>query len=57
MDQDLWGLTLTASYKWVKGFETRLEYRHDHSNVQSFDRDGRSTKNQDTIATEFVFRF
>jgi len=56
-EQDLWEITLTAAYKWVKGFETRLEYRHDHSNVQSFNRDGRPTKNQDTVATEFLFRF
>lgn len=56
-DQDLWEIALTAIYKWVKGFETRLEYRHDQSNVRSFDRDGRPTKSQDTVATEFIFRF
>jgi len=55
--QDLWEITLTAAYKWFKGFETRLEYRHDRSNVASFDRDGRPTKTQDTIATEVLFRF
>jgi predicted porin len=55
--QDLWELTLTAGYKWVKSFETRLEYRHDQSNVRSFDSDGSPKKSQDTIATEFIFRF
>lgn len=55
--QDLWETTLTLSYKWVEPFETRLEYRHDQSNVRSFDRRGRPTKSQDTIATEFIFRF
>jgi predicted porin len=55
--QDLWEGTLTAGYKWVKSFETRLEYRHDQSDARSFDRDGRAVKSQDTIATEFIFRF
>ncbi|MGH8056397.1 MAG: porin, partial [Candidatus Entotheonellia bacterium] len=55
--QDLWEITLTAAYKWVKGFETRLEYRHDRANVASFDREGRPTKNQDTISAEFIYRF
>jgi hypothetical protein len=55
--QDLWETTLTLSYKWVKHFETRLEYRHDQSNVESFDRDGKPTNSQDTLATEFIFRF
>ena len=55
--QDLWEATLTFSYKWVEHFETRLEYRHDQSNVRSFDRDGKPTKSQDTLATEFIFRF
>lgn len=55
--QDLWEVTLTAGYKWVKNFETRLEYRHDQSDVRSFDRDGRPTKSQDTISTEFIYRF
>lgn len=56
-NQDLWEGTLTAAYKWVKGFETRLEFRHDQSNVRSFDRDGRPSKSQDTIAGEFLYRF
>jgi hypothetical protein len=55
--QDIWEATLTFSYKWVEQFETRLEYRHDQSNVHSFDRDGKPTKSQDTLATEFIFRF
>jgi hypothetical protein len=50
-------VTLTAGYKWVKQFETRLEYRHDQSDTRSFDRDGRPTKRHDTIATEFIVRF
>jgi putative OmpL-like beta-barrel porin-2 len=55
--QDLWEGTLTAGYKWVKAFETRLEYRHDHSNAHSFDRNGRGSRSQDTIATEFIVRY
>jgi len=55
--QDMWETTLTFSYKWVKHFETRFEYRHDRSNVQSFDRDGRPASSQDTLATEFILRF
>jgi hypothetical protein len=55
--QDIWETTLTLGYKWVKHFETRLEYRHDQSNVRSFDRGGRPTSSQDTLATEFILRF
>jgi hypothetical protein len=55
--QDLWEVTLTAGYKWVKSFETRLEYRHDQSDARSFDRVGRSAKSQDMLATEAIFRF
>jgi hypothetical protein len=55
--QDLWEGTLTASYRWVEHFETRLEYRRDQSNVKSFDRAGRPARSQDTIATEFIVRF
>jgi hypothetical protein len=56
-NQDLWEATLTAAYKWVKGLETRAEFRHDQSNVPSFDRDGRPTKSQNTIAGEVIYRF
>jgi predicted porin len=55
--QDLWEVTVTAGYKWVKNFETRLEYRHDQSDVRNFDREGRPAKSQDTISTEFIYRF
>jgi hypothetical protein len=50
--------TLTASDKWPKSFETRLEYRRDQSNAPSFESDGLTQqKSQDAIATEFSFRF
>jgi hypothetical protein len=49
--------TLTARDKWPKSFETRLEYRHDQSNVRSFESDGPLQKSQDAVATEFSFRF
>jgi hypothetical protein len=34
--------TLTASDKWSKSFETRLEYCYDQPNVRSFESDGPS---------------
>jgi hypothetical protein len=55
--QDLWEVTLTAGYQWVKSFETGLEYRHDQSDARSFDRNDRLAKSQGTIATEFMIRF
>jgi hypothetical protein len=52
--QDFWEITLTAGYRWVKSFETRLKYRLNQSNARSFDRNGRAVKNQETTATEFI---
>jgi hypothetical protein len=49
--------TLTASDKWSKSFETRLEYCYDQPNVRSFESDGPLQNSQDAIATEFSFRF
>jgi len=34
-----------------------LRYRHDQSNVRSFESDGPLQKSQDAIATEFSFLF
>lgn len=52
--QDLWEVTGTVKYKFTDHFSTRLEYRHDQSNVRSFRGSG---KTQDTIAVEAAYIF
>jgi Putative beta-barrel porin-2, OmpL-like. bbp2 len=52
-------LTMTAEFKAKEGVLTRLEYRHDWSNAEVFDRGAfpSSWKNQDTILVGFVAYF
>ncbi len=57
--QSLKEFTLTYEYKWAKGLLTRVEYRHDWSDVAFFEpKVGDAPhKNQDTLAIAFVAFF
>ena len=51
--------TLTYEYKWVEGLLSRLEYRHDWSNVDFFERGGtpNASKYQDTLTLALLAFF
>jgi hypothetical protein len=51
--------TLTYEYKWVEGLLSRLEYRHDWSDKNFYDRGGSpaSSKNMDTLTIAFIAFF
>jgi Putative beta-barrel porin-2, OmpL-like. bbp2 len=57
--QTLQEFTLTYEYKWVEGLLSRLEYRHDWSNADFFNRGmtPAASKNQDTLTIAFVGYF
>ncbi len=57
--QKLKEFTMTAEYKWVEGLLSRLEYRHDWSNMPFFDRGNEpaSAKHQDTLLLGIVAYF
>jgi len=57
--QELKEFTLTYEYKWVEGLMSRLEYRHDWSDVNFYDRGGTpaSSKNLDTLTVAFIAYF
>lgn len=57
--QDLQEVTATYEYKWVEGLLTRLEYRHDWSDVNFFTRgntDG-AVDAQSTVTASFIAFF
>ena len=51
--------TLTYEYRWVEGLLSRLEYRHDWSNVNFFERGStpNAIKYQDTLTFAMVAFF
>lgn len=53
----LYGATLTATKDWGKGFETRLEARHDRSNQAVFSSSGANLNYQTTLTLAFLYRF
>jgi hypothetical protein len=57
--QTLKEFTITYEYRWVEGLLSRLEYRHDWSNVDFFERGStpNAAKNQDTITLGIVAFF
>lgn len=57
--QNLWEVTGTLKYQFTDHFYTRLEYRHDQSNVRSFRGTGAldGGKTQDTLAVEVAYIF
>ncbi len=57
VDQKLWEGTITAQYKPVPSLITRLEFRYDKSNKNSFQYGTRAANNQETLATEVIFLF
>lgn len=57
--QSLKEFTLTYEYKWVEGLLSRLEYRHDWSDKNFYDRGGSmaASKNLDTLTVAFIAFF
>ena len=57
--QTLKEFTITYEYRWVEGLLSRLEYRHDWSNVDFFERGStpNATKNQDTLTFAMIAFF
>lgn len=57
--QSLKEFTLTYEYKWVEGLLSRLEYRHDWSDKNFYDRGGTpaASKNMDTLTVAFIAFF
>ena len=55
MQQTLYETTLTTAYKMTSALQTRLEFRHDESNVPGFFAAGKD--HQNTIAAELIFSF
>src|SRR5205823_4867120 len=53
--QSLKEFTMTYEYKWPQGVLTRMEYRHDWSNVAFFNAGAK--KHQDTLTIAFVAFF
>jgi Putative beta-barrel porin-2, OmpL-like. bbp2 len=51
--------TLTYEYKWVEGLISRLEYRHDWSNIEFFERGSlpNASKHQDTLTLALMAFF
>lgn len=54
-----WEMTATAAYKLTNNMETRLEYRHDASSADVFDKEGSpaSKGNQDTVGVQVLYTF
>lgn len=57
--QTLQEFTATYEYKWVEGLLSRLEYRHDHSDVKFYERGStpNASKNLDTLTIAFIAFF
>ncbi len=55
--QNLWEMTWTLQYKPVENLITRLEYRYDKSNKNSFWDGAGYGNNQSTLAVEAIFLF
>ncbi len=57
--QQLWEVTMTAEFKMKEGFLSRLEYRHDHSDMLFFDRGATpaASHNMNTLEAGFVAFF
>ncbi len=56
-DQKLWEGTATLQYKLTPSLITRLEFRYDKSNHNTFQYGQRRANNQETLATEVIFLF
>lgn len=56
-DQTLWENTITAQYKFRENLWGRLEYRHDSSSDNTFERDNTFGNNQNTIAASVLITF
>ncbi len=57
-DHNLFEGTVTAHFNMGQGFETRLEYRHDHSDRAFFAKaNGTLRKFQDTVSAEVLYKF
>jgi hypothetical protein len=56
-DQKLWEGTATLQYKLTPSLITRLEFRYDKSNKNTFQDKGRIANNQQTLATEIIYLF
>ena len=55
--QTLWETTFTLLYKPVKSMMTRLEYRYDKSNKNTFQIGNRPANHQNTLAFEAIYLF
>jgi len=55
--QTLWEGTATLQYKPTPSLITRLEFRYDKSNQNTFQYGQRAANNQETLATEVIFLF
>ena len=56
-DQKLWEGTATLQYKPAPSLITRVEFRYDKSNENTFQSGGRVANHQETLATEVIFLF
>lgn len=56
-DQKLWEGTATLQYKLTPSLITRLEFRYDKSNKNTFQYGQRAANNQETLATEVIYLF
>lgn len=56
-DQKLWEGTATLQYKFTPSLITRLEFRYDKSNRNTFQYGQRAANNQETLATEVIYLF
>ena len=55
--QELWEVTLTTDYQLYPGLIGRLEYRHDESDKNLFQEEGKSVDSQDLVALQFLYAF
>ena len=55
--QSLWETTITLLYKPVPSMMTRLEYRYDKSNKNTFQIGNRPANHQNTLAFEAIYLF
>ncbi len=55
--QELWAFTVTPEFRIHQNMVVRLEYRHDESNINTFDNEGVPDDNQDTIAVNALVYF
>lgn len=56
-EQKLWEVTLTSEYEFRPGLAGRIEYRHDESNREVFERFEGASFVQDTLAAEVAYVF